>query len=201
MSSYTGKCDLFDHINTLGIKDKSKYSNEFEYELYCFNLFKQRTGGVIYQKFKLELNPLNIDKEILDRGNDFILSKTERKVYIPDKRTKSGQRVVTEYNYTYLGANYSSLQELNNKGYYALRRIYFDSIFDIIPYYSFIIGVLCSDEFSEMVYISNVDYNDETYFSFRKSGIDTDSIENHKKNLIAHFVEMARYTKEDKGEK
>ena len=201
MSSYTGKCDLFDHINTLGIKDKSKYSNELEYELYCFNLFKQRTGGVIYQKFKLELNPFNIDKEILDRNNDFILSKTEKKVYKPDKRVKGGQKVVTEYVYNYLGEEYTSLQELNNKGYYALRRIHFDSIFDIIPYYSFIISVLSSDESSEMVYISNEDYNDETYFSFRKSGIDTDSVEARKNNLIAHFVEMARYTKEDKGEK
>lgn len=201
MSSYTGKWDLFDHIITLGTKDKPKYNNKLEYELYCFNLFKQRTGGVIYQKFKLELNPFNIDKEILDRNNDFILSKTERKIYKPDKRTKSGQRVVTEYTYTYLGEDYSSLEELNNRGYYALKRIHFSSIFDIIPYYSFIISVLSSDEFSETIYISNVDYNDKTYFSFRESGIDTDSIENRKNNLITHFVEMARYTEEGKGEK
>ena len=56
MSKFSGKCDLYDHIMMEKTYPDSKNPNILiSNELECFEIFKKRTGGKLYQHLKIEL--------------------------------------------------------------------------------------------------------------------------------------------------
>ena len=137
MSKYTGKCDLYDHVFMIGYHGTTDEMTELE----KFEIFKKRTGGVIYTYFPLELTKLNIDNEIKMVNNPDILSKNE------------------DGSYTYFFTKYKKLNQINKRGYYAIKEIHFDDILDLFPYFTHIISSMGSDENTETIYITYQDYN------------------------------------------
>lgn len=137
MSKLTGKCDLYDHVFMIGSRGVTGDMSMLE----KFEVFKRRTGGVIYTKFPLELNSANINNEIELVNNPDILSKN------------------ADGTYTYYFTNYKTLKQLNKHGYYATKEIHFDDILDIFPYLTHIISMSSSDPYRETVYITYEDYN------------------------------------------
>lgn len=148
MSRLTGKCDLYDHIFMIGSKGTMKDMSMVE----KFEVFKKRTGGVIYTKFPLELNSVNINNEIELVNNPDILSRN------------------ADGTYTYYYTNYKTLKQLNKHGYYATKEIHFDDILDIFPYLTHIISMSSSDPYRETVYITYEDYNTQKEEEFRLFG-------------------------------
>jgi hypothetical protein len=187
MSRFSGKSDLADIILTQkmypvypGNLNSPLTSDEME----CFNIFKEKTKGVIHQHFKLELNEMNIDKEIEIVNSPRMLSKKE----IPwgdgkEHRTK-------KYVYIYWGKEYNSLKELNKKGYYSTKKIKFDTLLDIIPYYPHIVSFMSSDSQTMFVVISGESYVDYQYEEFRKFGSESSMYDFYRKELQNHYVEV-----------
>lgn len=137
MSKYTGKCDLYDHVFMIGCRGTTDDMSELE----KFEIFKKRTGGVIYTHFPLELTKFNIDNEIKLVNNPDVLSRNE------------------DGTYTYYLTKYKNLKQLNKHKYYAVKEIHFDDILDLFPYLTHIISMMGSDENSEHIYITYQDYN------------------------------------------
>jgi hypothetical protein len=81
---------------------------------------------------------------------------------------------------------------LNKKGVYITIEIKFDSIFDLVPYYPYIIGSSTSDSAGETIYISNSSYIDEKIDRYLESGISLEYIEFYKKELQNHYLQLAK---------
>lgn len=150
MSSYSGVCDLSDYISFEKMYDKGSY--KLSDELECFEIFKKKTNGKIYQHHLVKVSEFNQDK-VKENCRGFDFTKIETKV--PDKRLKEGFKIITSYKYTYYGTEYNSLKELNKRGVYIEQEITFNTLLDIIPYYPYIIGFSASDENGAHVVISN----------------------------------------------
>ncbi len=183
MSRFSGKCDLYDNL-FLG-----RHSTEDELE--NFKIFKERTDGTLYQWIKIHLTKWNIDTEIAIRNNPHILSKTEHKEVVKDRRCKSGFREVTYYTYNYYGTEYKSLEEINQRGYTSIRKIYFNDILDLIPYYPYIIVTMSCDNTinKDTVFIDSEPYYERHYKELRQSGLDTRYIDRYKELLKEHYLQ------------
>ena len=181
MSRFCGKFDLYDTIYMTS-------GEETDDDL--FEKFKKRTGGKLYQNFKLKLTDYNIDKEIESKNNPKLLSKIEHVKEVDDKRVKSGKRTVKSYTYIYFGKEYKSLAEINRQGYYATRTINFEDKLDLVPYYAYIVGVHASDPESETVVIGNESYVDQVERSFRENGLDTNGLDYYRKALKKEYIRV-----------
>lgn len=165
MSKLSGKCDLYDHIYDIGCKGTTDEMSKME----KFNIFKQRTGGVIYQDIPLEVTKDNIDL-LIEKDN--LLEKTD------------------DGNYIYINRKYKTIKALNKAGYYYRRKIYFDTTMDIVEYLPYVIAVLSSGPDSEYVQIASRPYPEERYLENLKYGIlDDQYVARYKKMLINEYAE------------
>lgn len=202
MSRWSGKCDLYDHImmEKTYPKDDNPYvlvSDEME----CFNIFKQKTGGKIYQKFRLELTKYNIDKEIEKVNNPNVLTKRQNKTI---RNTKKGKVEVVHQVYVLYGVEYKNLKAVNERGYYATREITFNTLLDIIPYYPYIISFSCCSQNEEHVVIGSKSFIDEQRQELRERGLDCSYYDHYEKDLQKHYIDVVNryysgnYTGEEK---
>lgn len=170
MSRLTGKCDLYDHIFMIGCRGTTDDMTDKE----KFEIFKKRTGGVIYTKFPLELNKNNIQYEIQLTNNPDILSINE------------------DGSIKYFYENFKNLKQLNKRKYYATKKIHFDTILDIFPYLTHIISMMTSDENSETVYITYQDYNTIREEEARLVGSSYNPREFHKKFINEELIKIVK---------
>jgi len=192
MSSYSGKCDLADHISGCGgwyDRDGNpvKMGQEgvgayYSDEMKDFIAFKEKTGGVIHQHKKFKISPWNHDDAIKLCPE---LEVIEHKRIVPDKRQKSGQREDIYYTYKYWGKEYT-LKELNKKGVWITIDIHFDTLLDLIPYYPYIVSMSCGGT----VYISDQSYVDEEIEDHLEHGWYSDFWQYYKKELQDHYREV-----------
>lgn len=176
MSKFSGKCDLYDHVFMIGCKGTADEMSELE----KFEIFKQRTSGLLHQSRKLYLEKWNVDYEIEYRNNPAILRKEK-----VNGRTK----------YFYYGKAYSSLKALNKVGYYTDFLIYFDTILDLVPYYPYIIAICASDQEGEYIEITKHSHvEDELMEPWRKIKYGKDSIHSYYKEQLNK--ELIRIVKE-----
>lgn len=194
MSRFSGKSDLADTIfmqKMYPIDSNNPHSPLISDEMECFNIFKEKTKGVIHQHFKLELNEMNIDKEIEIVNNPRMLSKKE----IPWEDGKEHR--TKKYVYIYWDKEYNSLKELNKKGYYSTKKIKFDTLLDIIPYYPYLVSFMSSDDETMFVVISVESYVEHSYEEFRKFGSEPSMYDFYRKELQNHYIEVVNtYFKE-----
>lgn len=161
MSRFSGKCDLYDHVMMeKTYPDPNNKNILISDELECFEIFKKRTGGILYQSQKVKLDEWNIDYWINYYNNPERLSKEAHTIIKEDKRCREGKKETTTYTYTYFGKTYSSLKELNSNGFYGTIEIKFNTLLDLLPYYPYIITMMACDQEHETIYISNSSYVD-----------------------------------------
>lgn len=170
MSRLTGKCDLYDHIFLIGSKGTTDEMSDKE----KFEVFKKRTGGVIYTKFPLELNKNNLEYEISLVNNPDLLSINE------------------DGTIRYFFENYKTLKQLNKRKYYATKEIRFDTILDIFPYLSHIISMMHSDESTETIYITNQDYNTIREEEARLVGSSYNPRDFHRKFINEELIRIVK---------
>ena len=171
MSKFSGRCDLADHIMMEKMYDKGtcKVSDELE----CFELFKERTGGVIYQHKLIEVNRFNEDL-IKDYCED-----NKFKVLEPGKL------------YEYWDEQYT-LKQLNKKGVYITVPIYFNTLLDIIPYYPYVINMCFSSDGKERVYIANKSDIESEQMSALFAGYTPGMTDYYRKHLQEHYLEVCK---------
>jgi hypothetical protein len=197
MSQFSGKNDLADTIfmqKMYPMYPNNENSPLISNEMECFNIFKEKTGGVIHQHFKLELSESNIDFEIKNINNPKILSKRE----VPHEDDKNHTK--PKYVYIYWGKEYNSIKEINKKGYHATKSIRFNTLLDIIPYYPHIVSFMSGGEDGKLfVVISGQSYVDHQEEEARKYGYKNEMTVYYRNRLQEHYVEVVnKYFKEGK---
>lgn len=186
MSRYSGKCDLFDHISFEKSYNKGGYSLSDELE--CFEIFKKRTGGKIYQHYQVTVSEYNQEKvKQACKHFDYEEIKTE----VIDKRTKTGTKTIVSYKYKYYNQEYNSLKELNKHGVYIEQEITFNTLLDIIPYYPYIVTFSASDENGEHVVIANDSFPMSEFKDGLKHGLWFRFPAWDNKELQNHYLEVA----------
>ena len=91
-----------------------------------------------------------------------VLSHT---VTLKDKRYKEGKKEKTFYTYSFRGKEYTTLDKLNKEHIYILRKIYFDNIVELIPYFPYIIACSSHSKDEEHIIISRKSYIEQIYDS------------------------------------
>lgn len=170
MSKFSGKCDLYDHVFSIGSKGTTDDMSDLE----KFEIFKKRTGGKLYQRFPLKLTKYNIDSEIRLVNNPDILSKND------------------DGTYTYWLDTYKTLNKLNKHGYYATREIRFDDILDLVPYFPYIISSMAADQDGETIYISSKDYLSLKEDEARECGLTTYDCDLYRKFLKEELINIVK---------
>lgn len=172
MSKYSGQYDLADAISMEKTYPSPQNPNILiSDEMECFEIFKKRTGGVIYQSIPVELTKKNIN---------FFL-KTDKNL---DKNT--------ENEYTYYSRTFKTLKELNKFGYYIKKPIKFDTLLDIIPYYPYTIALSYCKPEGEYVVISResritASENESYYYGYEYS-----SASYYREQLQKHYIEIVK---------
>lgn len=133
-----------------------------------FNEFKKRTGGKLYQYIKVKIEPtldcLSFVKEHCP-GFDFIPHTT----LIKDKRCKNQVRPKILFTYKYFDKTFNSEKEINKYGILVYFTIYFDTIFDLLPYFPYEIASLSySDKHTDIVIASTSGVEQEKVILFSK---------------------------------
>lgn len=183
MSFVSGKCDIYDLIYA------SCRRNDWEMKKTAFEIFKEETGGKLYQNLTVELNAWNLDKEIEYINRPEYLSKEVEVIQVPDKRCKSGFKTKEKVFVKYLG----KLIPLENKPKVCVRKvIYFEDMIDLVPYYPYIVASYGKDvkdgEIICSVTISKESYLDDRYLDNRKLGGDISYLEHYRKNLKEELI-------------
>ena len=195
MSSFSGRCDLYDHISGMGgwydkkgnqLKFGEGHGPCYSDEYRDFLAFKKATGGVLHQHRKFLVTPWNHEEAERLCSN---LKIVEHKKTVSDKRVKTGEREEIYYTYTYWGKEYT-LKELNKKGIYIDIEIRFDTLLDLIPYYPYIVCVSAWNDGKEVVYISDKSYVDEQLENYLSRGFYSDFWQNYKKELQDHYIKI-----------
>lgn len=156
MSKFSGKCDLYDHMMMKKLTPSIDNPNLLvSDELECFEEFKKRTKGILYQHHKIIVTEQN-QNFVKDHCDAFIINT--HTITKPDKRLKEGQKICEYYSYEYYGKHYQTLKELNKHGVYITTEIKFTTLLDLIPYYPYIISSSCSTNDTEHIIISNQSY-------------------------------------------
>ena len=197
MSLFSGKCDLYDtimmqHLRCKNGSDKKEdldkarvyYSDELE----CFNEFKKKTGGVIYQHQEIKVTEQN-QSLIEKKCSNFKVIEHIREV--EDKRYKDNKKKETTYTYEYYGKEYS-LKELNKKGVYITKEIHFNTILDIIPYYPYIVTTMCSNNDKLKIFISQESFVDNEERKLLNAGYESTMYEYYKKELQKHYIDVVQ---------
>ena len=168
MSRLTGKCDLYDHIFTIGSKGTTNEMSMKE----KFDIFHKRTNGEISQHVKVDLNKHNID---------FFLEREKAKIQKVDK------------GYNYYGRFYKTLDQINREGFYTSRKIYFDDMLELLPYLGYIIACGAFSGDKEYITLSQHEYNVQRELEALKNGYEFNFPKYHKKaykNLIKEMLEV-----------
>lgn len=186
MSRFSGKCDLYDHIMMEKMYDKGGYFDSDELE--CFKIFKEKTGGKLYQHRKVNVNFYN--QEELAKQNEHF-SIIEQKNKISDKRTKLGYREKTAYTYNYFGTEYKTLEALNkNGGVFVTIELPFENIFDLIPYYPYLTSVCACNEGKETIYITTESFVESELQDHLNYSCSSNAYNYYCKELQQHYVEL-----------
>lgn len=183
MSRWSGKADLADHIMMEKMYEKDNHYESDEME--CFEIFKKKTGGKIYQSKRVKVDVFN---------RDYIASKCpqfkyeESTITVSDARSKSGESKRKVTKYYYFGKE-MSLANINKTGVYIEEAIPFKTIFDIIPFYPHIIIAASISKDTEHVVISeksHVDTMFEDFFTPNTTDIQT----RYRQELQNHYAEL-----------
>lgn len=161
--SICGKYDLYDHIcmEKMHHQDPDNPNSPLVSDIMeCFDVFKERTGGILYQHYKVEVNDFN--KFQIEKKCPF-LNIIGHKSIKEDKRYKDSKKEIITYSYKYYDKEYSSLKELNKKGVYVTREIKFDNIFELIPYFPYITAAMSYHDDKEYIFISKESYIDKCF--------------------------------------
>lgn len=183
MSRFSGKCDIYDLIYS------SCRSNDWEMKKTAFEIFKEETGGKLYQNLTVELNAWNLDKEIEYINRPEYLSKEVEVIQVPDKRCKSGFKTKEKVFVKYLG----ELIPLESKPKICVYKvIYFEDMIDLVPYYPYIVSsygrYVKNGKIVCRVTISKESYLDNKYLDNRKLGGDISYLEQYRKNLKEELI-------------
>ena len=183
--SICGKYDLYDHIcmEKTHLQDSSNPNSPLVSDIMeCFEVFKERTGGILYQHYKVEVNDFN--KFQIEKKCPF-LNIIGHKSIKEDKRYKGSKKEIITYSYKYYDKEYSSLKELNKKGVYVTREIKFENIFELIPYFPYIIAATSYHDDKEYIFISKESYIDKCFERDMIASPDNADERNHyfRKNL------------------
>lgn len=166
MSCFSGRCDLFDHMMMEKMYDKGNVKVSDEYE--CFEIFKKRTGGVIHQHYKVEVNKYNCEN---------ILQKCPQ------------LKVIDKDLYEYWGKQYT-LKQLNKHGVYVQYDIHFNTLLDLIPYYPYVVTMCSGDIDHETVFIANESEVDRNIAIYLKNGFNIATLDHYKKELQKHYKDV-----------
>lgn len=197
MSRFSGRCDLYDsicmsHPRTKEGKDDKEslraspvwYSDELE----CFEEFKRKTGGVMYQHKKVKVTQSNQDLVAKMCPG---LKIVEHKNVVKDRRYKSGEREVVTYTYEYYGTEYPTLDALNKHHVYVRTEIHFETLLDVIPYYGYVVASACYSDGHATIYLADKSEPDAEYEEGIDYGFDWTEIRSHyKSELQKHYVEV-----------
>lgn len=198
MSKFSGRCDLYDHILMEKMYPSESNPNILESdEFECFEIFKRRTGGVIYQHQKVEVTEANQDFIAANCKQFEIITQT---ITAPDRRCKGRFKVKKLYTYNYYGKEYLTLKELNKKEVYIPVPIKFETILDLIPYYPYVISFCASSPEGETIYIANKSEIDYHVDSCLKYGHSLEFVYYFKKILQNHYVEVVKRLNTEKEE-
>lgn len=183
MSFVSGKYDIYDLIYS-----HCRY-NDWEDKKKAFEIFKEETGGKLYQNITVELNSWNLDKEIEYINRPEFLSKEVEVIQVPDKRCKSGFKTKEKVFVKYLG----ELIPLENKPKICVHKIiYFEDMIDLVPYYPYIVSSYgrCEKDgkFICNVNISKESYLESRYLDTRKLGGDVSYLEHYRKKLKEELI-------------
>lgn len=164
MSEFSGKCDLFDDMIILGGVDG------IDDEYTCFQNFKKRVNGVIYQANTVKVTKNNLD-DVAKHNSNFSYRQTGNNKYI----------------YTFFGQEYTNLKDLNKQHILVFEKIHIDTIFDIIPYYPYIVIFECG---STVVIDSMPYFEYEKEQRLKKGWPLGDFTEYYRKRLQRHYAEL-----------
>lgn len=183
MSDFSSRCDLWDHIYSIGCKGTTDEMTEKE----MFEVFKKRTGGVLYQNIQVPLTERNF--EIEAKKEPYLLRCEKEEVLTPDKRTKEGVRRGYKYHYFYLNEEI----KLPKKDYYAKSEIHFNDMLDLVPYYGYIISSMASDPDGETVFIASRSEIDQMRYDALKYG-NTESyfVKYCQENIKAETIRLVK---------
>ena len=165
MSYLSGKCDLYDHIYSVGCKGTTDDMSKQE----KFEVFKKRTNGVIYMSFPIEVTKANIDLII---AHNHHLKKLEGDTY------------------SYMGNVCKTLKKLNKENVYYNREIKFDTMLDLVPYLPHIISTMSSSENKEYVEIMNMSWPYHEYLEGLEYGVDrSNQLKHYQQKLQEEYRE------------
>jgi len=186
MSLFSGCYDLYNYM----MSEKTYEFDSFRKsdELECFNIFKERTGGVIHQHQEIEVTGYNQDY-VEKHCPEFKV--IPHKTAVKDGRLKTKQKEITTYTYEYYGKEYKTLKELNKHKVYITIDIHFNTLLDIIPYYPHSIKFATSSEDKEVIYISKESQILSEKNSFYKWGGGS-AWEYFTKRLQEHYLEVCQ---------
>lgn len=188
MGAFSGKCDVLDHMLMEKMYDKGSY--KFSDELECFNLFKQRTGGVIYQYQDIPMTPFNVTfiKQLMDKGQ--LLSSFKTLELTGDKKRP----------YRIDGKDYTTNQfkNLGHKYYCAFEReIHFENILDLVPYYPYLVIMSTRSDDKEKVVISRQSCVVTEYEEALKYGRISSMRDHYENELQQHYVALQKQYGDD----
>lgn len=200
MSCFSGKYDLFDaicmrkHRTITGSDKKSdleKSSVLYNDELECFNIFKQETGGELYQLISVkDINEYNQD--FIAKNCFFPFKIIKHKEERQDKRLKSGFRNVIFYTYEYCGKSYTKEQLKKASGVSIVKKIKFNTLLDLIPYYPYLVNMQCWNNNKLKIYISKESYVESSINDNLQRGFISPMLEIYKKDLQKHYLEVCK---------
>lgn len=184
MGRLSGKCDLYDHLSfEKMVPDKDNPNIMRSDIMECFNIFKERTGGVIYQHKHLKVTPFNQDM-ISEMCPQFkVIKHQTTKV---DKRTKSGTKDEVYYTYMYYDKEYT-LKEINKREVYIKVPIYFDTLLELLPYLSYVVACSMCDDKGETIIIDNENFVDKECNYMLKRGINSIGRATHYRKELANL--------------
>lgn len=187
---FSGKADLYDTImmqhprcknGSDKKEDLDKSRGYYSDELECFNEFKEKTGGVIYQHQEIKVTEQNQD----------LVAKLNNSFEVIELPLEENQRK-HRYIYKYFGKEYKSLKELNKKGIFITKEIHFNTILDLIPYYPYIVTMSNSLNEKMTVFISQESFVDSEERKMLNVGYESTMPSYYRKQLQKHYIDIVQ---------
>lgn len=202
MSQFSGKCDFYDHFSSHAMHPRPNNpmvleSNDIE----AFEIFKKKTGGVIYRNVRIDLTKYNIEYEL--KTNPLLERKTEEIKYIAeDKKSQNSDNQKREKtkvidHYFYCGRE-MTLKQINKLGYTKKVEIHFDTIYDLIPYFPHLVSSCFSSRDKEIVTITEYSFADEEEKEMYKYGIKNTLGDHYRKELAKYWIKTVKSEEEKK---
>lgn len=187
---FSGKADLYDTImmqhprcknGSDKKEDLDKANGYYSDELECFNEFKNKTGGVIYQHQEVKVNEQN--QELIAKLNKYF-----KIIELPLEENQRKHR----YIYLYFEKEYKNLKEVNKKGIFITKEIHFNTILDLIPYYPYLVTMSSSSKEKMTVFISQESFVDSEERKMLDAGYESKLCHFYRKNLQEHYIEVVQ---------